>query len=232
LKAQGTLFLINTTFDPDSFPMDFNAFILQTTSAVAQPLPGINAQLKMSSMRRFLEISSSVKPLHPTYSSVLILLFPVNGEAFTVLMKRPDYGGVHSGQISLPGGKFEPDDETLMKTALREAQEEIGIHPESVHIIGRLTDLYIPPSRYLVSPFIGWTAHRPQFIRDPNEVAEVIEVGIAELFDEENQSVRKIRLPLGIRMKVPAYVVSGNQVIWGATAMILSEFKEVIRDLL
>ncbi|MFH1161490.1 MAG: CoA pyrophosphatase [bacterium] len=182
-------------------------------------------------MRRILELAGSINPVNPTYSSVLILLYPFEGDIFTVFMKRPDYGGVHSGQISLPGGKYEPADGDLKTTALRESQEEIGIFPKDVRIIGKLTDLYIPPSRYLVTPYVGWAPQRPAFVRDPKEVDEIIEIRINVLFKDETISVRKIKLPLGMHIKAPAFVVN-KQVIWGATAMILSEFWDVIRGLL
>ncbi|NQV01932.1 MAG: CoA pyrophosphatase, partial [Bacteroidia bacterium] len=131
----------------------------------------------------------------------------------------------------LPGGKQEPDDPDLSATALRESQEEVGINPEGVRVLGKLSDLYIPPSRYLVSPFVGWSSSRPEFVKDPTEVQEIIEVKISDLFSEGAYQVTKHKAGLGIQFKAPAFVVNGH-VIWGATAMILSEFKEVIREYL
>ena len=165
---------------------------------------------------------------NPIPSSVLLLLYPSEGEVFTVLMLRPDYGGIHSGQISLPGGRQEPVDPDLETTALRESQEEVGIIPENVRMLGRLSDLYIPPSRFLVTPFIGFSEARPDFVRDPTEVEEIIEINIRELFSEQAFQVKRHKVGMGVHIKAPAFVVN-NHVIWGATAMILSEFNELIK---
>ncbi len=170
--------------------------------------------------------SARVKP-----SGVLLLLYPVGEDLFMVFIQRPEYGGVHAGQISLPGGKQEPDDPDLTTTALRESKEEVGIVPERVRILGKLSDLYSPPSRYLVSPFVGYCSTRPEFVKDPAEVEEIIEVKICDLFSESAYQVTRHKVGLGIQIKAPAFVVNGH-VIWGATAMILSEFKEVIQEYL
>jgi len=209
--------------------MEFELFISRVGTELKKTLPGRNSQLKMSSMRWLFEMTGSINPRNPMESSVLILLYPFDNDIFTVLIKRPVYNGVHSGQISFPGGKHEPDDQDLQATALREAHEEVGIVQEEVKIIGKLTDLYIPPSKYLVTPFVGWIPQRPSFISNPEEVEELIEVSIRHLYREETISVKKINLPLGVHLNAPAFVI-GKHVIWGATAMILSEFLDVIRE--
>lgn len=201
------------------------------SEALSQPLPGLHAQLRMSSIRRGQELFGSVPSSKAKPSGVLLLLYPVGEDVFMVFIQRPHYGGIHAGQISLPGGKQEPNDPNLTTTALRESQEEVGLVPETVRILGKLSDLYIPPSRYLVSPFVGCCAVRPEFVRDPAEVEEIIEVNIRDLFSEGACQVTSHKVGLGIYIKAPAFVVNGH-VIWGATAMILSEFKEVIREYL
>lgn len=211
--------------------MPFDQFVLALTEALSQPLPGLHAQLRMSSMRRVQELMSSVPSARVKPSGVLLLLYPVGKDLFIVFIQRPEYGGVHAGQISLPGGKQEPDDPDLTTTALRESKEEVGIVPERVRILGKLSDLYIPPSRYLVSPFVGYCSTRPEFVKDPAEVEEIIEVKICDLFSESAYQVTRHKVGLGIQIKAPAFVVNGH-VIWGATAMILSEFKEVIQEYL
>jgi len=173
----------------------------------------------------------TIRPENPTPSSVLLLLYPYKGEVYTVFMLRPDYGGIHSGQISLPGGKQEPDDPDLQTTALRESYEEVGIIPEKVEVLGQLSDLYIPPSRFLVTPFIGFSDVRPDFVRDPAEVEEIIEINIRDLFSEKAFQVKRHKIGIGVHIKAPAFVVNSH-VIWGATAMILSEFNDVIREYL
>lgn len=212
-------------------PLSFDQFISSVSVALSQPLPGLKAQLRMSSMKRILELMGNVPSPKAKPSSVLILLYPVDNEIYTVLIQRPDYGGVHAGQISLPGGKREPGDTDLTETALRESKEEVGIVPDHITILGRLSDLYIPPSRFLVSPFVGFSPHRPDFRRDPDEVDEIIELKITDLFSAGAIQESTHKVGLGIQIKAPAFVVNGY-VIWGATAMILSEFKEVIKDFL
>jgi len=155
----------------------------------------------------------------------------MDNEPYIVFIRRPEYGGVHSGQISFPGGKQEPHDMDLSNTAMRESHEEVGIIPGKVRILGKLSDLYIPPSKFLVSPFLGYSTERPEFKRDPSEVDEVIEIKLSDLFRDQSVHVVKITTGLGVQIKTPAYVVDGT-VIWGATAMILSEFREVIRPIL
>jgi 8-oxo-dGTP pyrophosphatase MutT (NUDIX family) len=204
--------------------MPFDRFISQLTDALQQPLPGLSAQLQMSSMKRVQELMGSVPSAKAKQSGVLLLLYPVDQEINMVFIQRPEYSGVHSGQISLPGGKREPNDTTLIETALRESQEEVGIIPEDVRVLGKLSDLYIPPSKFLVSPFVGFCPNRPGFVKDPSEVDEIIEVKINDLFSDQALQVTKHNVGPGIQIKAPAFVVNGY-VIWGATAMILSEFK-------
>jgi len=209
----------------------FEHFIASISEALSRPLPGMQAQLRMSSMKRIQELAGTVSTSKAKPSSVLLLFYPIGNDIYTIFIQRPDYEGVHSGQISLPGGKREPDDSNLTETALRESYEEVGIIPEKIRILGKLSDLYIPPSRFLVSPFVGYSTQRPDFIIDPSEVDEIIEIKIRDLFSDTALQVTKHRIGLGIHIKAPAFVVNGY-VIWGATAMILSEFKEMIKEYL
>ncbi|MCX6265850.1 MAG: CoA pyrophosphatase [Bacteroidetes bacterium] len=163
-------------------------------------------------------------------SSVLILLYPLDGTIGFVLMLRPEYRGVHSGQISLPGGKYEDTDESLIYTALRESQEEVGIDPAQVQIIGQLTEMYIPPSNFLVTPVIGYQSSQPHFKADPKEVAKIIEIKLDDLMDKGNMQMKKMKLSVGFSLEVPSYFIDGN-IIWGATAMILSELREIVIDI-
>ena len=206
--------------------MNFEAFTSKLKAELDKPLPGMQAQLKMSSLKRIVALFKN-EPSNPTQSSVLILLYPNDGHIWFVLILRPDYDGVHSGQISLPGGKFEISDQSLSHTALREAEEEIGIDPDSIKILSPLTHLYIPPSNFLVSPFIGFTESRPVFKADPTEVDRIIEINLSDLINRDNITSRKIALKMGINIRVPCWEIEGN-IIWGATAMILSEFRELL----
>jgi 8-oxo-dGTP pyrophosphatase MutT (NUDIX family) len=194
-----------------------------------QPLPGREAQLRMSSMVRLRELLGKRIPDDVRQSGVLLLLYPRGPLPGIVLMLRPDYKGVHGGQISLPGGKWEPTDINIANTALREAQEEIGINPSDITILGNLTPLYIPPSNFLVNPIVGFQSKIPVFTPDPKEVAGIIEIGVEDLLEDANVLQKKIKLNLGITLKVPSYYINGH-VIWGATAMILSEFRVILYE--
>jgi len=210
--------------------MNFLSFITQVEERFHYPLPGFPAQIKMSSLTRIHQLMNMFKANDVIQSSVLLLLFPFKGEAGLVLTLRKEYEGVHSGQISFPGGKFEEDDDSLIFTALREAQEEIGIDTIQVQVLGQLTALYIPPSNFLVTPVVGFVPFQPEFIAEPHEVAKIIEIRISDLLEEQKIQQKKIKLRTGLSLKVPCFVIDGN-VIWGATAMILSEFKEMIKNI-
>jgi 8-oxo-dGTP pyrophosphatase MutT (NUDIX family) len=208
--------------------MAFEGFINKLTHELSQPLPGLQVQLRMTSNRRSKEMME-FRPLDKAIkSSVLILLYPgkENSQPSFVVILRPTYEGIHSGQISLPGGRFELSDENLMQTALRETKEEIGMDAGRVTIIGKLTELYIPPSNYLVQPFVGFTSSVPVFTPDPIEVEKIIEVPLRQLLDNKNRVQKEISIG-GVQFTAPSFAVKGTT-IWGATAMILNEFKEIV----
>ena len=197
---------------------------------LALPLPGREAQLKMAHAERRLNLSRYKIPAEARPGSVLILLFEDEGTIKLPLIMRSDYDGVHSGQIGLPGGKYEPEDADLQSTALRETEEEIGISKSDVSLIGRLTELYIPPSNFLVHPFVGTIPFKPEFVPDQNEVARIIELDLDTLMDENNISEKDIKLSTGITIRTPVFHFN-NDTDWGATAMMLSEFKSVLFEL-
>ncbi len=195
-------------------------------------LPGQKSQLTMAPALRRDEIRRLGKGMNAVSSGVLILLFPDReNQASTVFIQRPVYDGVHSGQISLPGGRREEYDPDLQNTALREAKEEIGINPDSVELSGKLSDLYIPPSNFIVSPFVGLYHQEPSFLPDPNEVEQVIPVKMAEFYQPENIREIPIRLTGGDCLPTPCYDINGR-IIWGATAMIMAEFLAFIKPFL
>jgi 8-oxo-dGTP pyrophosphatase MutT (NUDIX family) len=208
--------------------LEFHQFTGKLREELLKPLPGRDAQLKMSSLNRIRELMEKVSLKTSIPSSVLILFYPSvsRNEPTFVLIQRPEYNGVHGGQISLPGGRYEKEDKKLEITALRESREEVGVDPESVELIGRISDLYIPPSNFLVTPFIGITMHRPEFVPDPEEVAEIIEIPLKKLLDPKSRKTVKMKLFTGLSINAPCYEINGYR-IWGATAMILSEMKEI-----
>jgi len=162
-------------------------------------------------------------------SAVLALLYPNKNEIYTVLMRRHVYEGTHSGQISFPGGKRESLDKDLRETALREANEELAIDKNKVNIIGELTKVYIPPSRFLVSPFLGYVHERPNFIPEASEVSEIIEVPISQFLDVERLKEKYHFIPtLNSNIKIRYFDID-QRVVWGATAMMLSEISELLK---
>jgi 8-oxo-dGTP pyrophosphatase MutT (NUDIX family) len=200
-----------------------NNLISRLEEEFSKPLPGAEAQHRMSpSVRRQAQHQESFKQ-----GGVLILLYPYRDCIHTVLIKRAEYDGVHSGQVSFPGGMHEKGDRSLAYTALRETMEETGMTPETASIIGQLTPLHIPVSNILVFPFVAFSHTRPDFLHDPSEVQYLIETPVDELLNPLNCKTKIMQI-LGEPIDVPYYDIQDNH-IWGATAMIISEFLEIIR---
>lgn len=209
--------------------MSSHSFIELLKAQLLLPLPGKEAQKKMAPYRRLVYDIPDIAALNPKKGSILILIYPHQNQYLTAYIKRTEYKGVHSGQVSFPGGKFDPTDIKPENTALREAQEEIGINASGVEIIGRLTELYIPPSNFLVSPFVGFVSSKPIFEIEKREVASLIEVNLNTILDaSENVTTTLIKTGSDIVITAPAYQIQGY-VVWGATAMITSEFIEVMK---
>jgi 8-oxo-dGTP pyrophosphatase MutT (NUDIX family) len=141
-------------------------------------------------------------------------------------MKRNTYPGVHSGQISFPGGQKEDVDGDLIATALREADEELGINQLDVEVLGALTEVYIPPSNFLVEPIVGLQNERPSFKADATEVHSILEVPFSAFLKSENFKTSKVEAR-GYTLEVPSYHVH-NEVVWGATAMMISELTHLL----
>jgi 8-oxo-dGTP pyrophosphatase MutT (NUDIX family) len=189
-------------------------------------LPGTEAQIRMAPTNRLDDIRKMGEGRMPVKSSVLLLLYPLNErDAGVVFIRRPKYNGVHSGQISFPGGHYEPGDYDLRHTALRESQEEIGVDPKKIEVIGKLTDLYIPPSNHRVSPYVGVMHQKPVFKPDPIEVESILEVALADFSKAEHLQCKPILLTDGRHLETPCYYINEN-IIWGATAMMMAEFLE------
>ena len=202
--------------------------------ALAAPLPGIEGQIKMAPQPRPDQINRWDTSDNCREASVLLFLYPYTTprqsapELHLVLIRRPEYPGVHSGQIALPGGRRE-DNELLQSTALREAHEEVGLVPETVEIIGQLSSLYTPPSNFCIYPFVAFSPVRPEFRPDAIEVAELIEVPLSLLFNPATYKEEMWHIPNYGDRRVPFFDVFGHYV-WGATAMILSEFLTLLQN--
>jgi 8-oxo-dGTP pyrophosphatase MutT (NUDIX family) len=203
-------------------PQNIAIFIDQLEQELKSILPGRRAQYKMAP-----ELRLENRNGYYQNAAVMILLFIRNDAWHTVLMKRPEYTGAHSNQISLPGGKFEKSDADLQETALREIREEIGIDDSRIRILGNLSRLHIPVSGIEVLPVVGFYPDEPDFQPDPSEVAYLIETSLKDLVNPLNTR-EKIRTLMCKLVKVPYFQI-GEEQVWGATAMILSEFLEVVR---
>ncbi len=205
--------------------MAFNHYLDALKFQLQQDLPGEVAQNQMSRFGRE-QYDKQVAQL----AAVLVLIFPKNDELNLILTKRTSHrsSDKHSGQISFPGGSKDQQDLDLSITALRETHEEIGIAPETIHLMGKLTQLYIPVSKFLVQPFIGFSPHISSYHLQQEEVDQLIEVPLTMLLDESTQKQKDLKVQNGQIFKdVPYFNIYGH-VVWGATAMILSEFKAIL----
>lgn len=198
-------------------------------AALCRPLPGRKAQKRMAP-----DAGLPILPLpdrEPKQSGVLLLLYPSpeTGDLSLLLTRRTETVADHKGQISFPGGGFEPHDTTVSDTAMREACEEVGVCSDDIRLLGPLTPLYIPPSNFCVHPFVAYTPYRPPFMAQPEEVAELLEVPLSHLLDERNVVEEEWVLG-GAPTRVPFFQVHGHKV-WGATAVVLAEFVAVLKGL-
>lgn len=207
----------------------FDKFITQLDERLNQPLPGREAQIQMAPYpvdeRRFAE-----DPNRPSkQGGVMLLLYPHQGDIFMPLMKRPTYQGAHSGQVSFPGGKFEPEDTNLKATALRETEEEIGVRSAEVNVIGELSELFIIASNFKVFPTVGFVKERPVFVPDEVEVEDILEVSLSDLKNKNKRGVEEMTFGK-YTINSPYFDVHGH-VVWGATAMMLSEFLHLVDEI-
>ncbi|ASB51053.1 NUDIX hydrolase [Alkalitalea saponilacus] len=193
--------------------------------ALEKPLPGLVAHEFMAPSVRFTGTKEPDRKV-ARLSSVLILLYPSSKGLSIPFIQRPEYVGVHGGQISLPGGKCEPTDACYYDTALRETHEELGIDPDTVTLLGELSSLYIPNSNYIVYPQVGSLDGEPEFRPNQFEVKEVFDVPLNVFLEPVNRTL--IKNINGHRLEAPFFDVEGRQ-IWGATAMIMSEFAVALK---
>ncbi|MBL7791926.1 MAG: CoA pyrophosphatase [Saprospiraceae bacterium] len=207
-----------------------DTFIDYLQKRLTQPLPGREAQFRMAHLdRRYLPLA----PPDARLAGVLALFYPKNEDWHIVFIERKMASHAkdrHGGQISFPGGKFEEGDGHLQQTALREAHEEVGVDHTKVNVLGRLTELYIPISNFLVNPFVGYVNYTPQFSPQAEEVNGILEVPFSVFCQPDAR--QKTEVLLGNQLKisnVPYFDVMGK-VLWGATAMMMNELVEVVGD--
>ena len=204
-----------------------NRFINLLKTEIQKGLPGTEVQWEMSSSYRMFKNFPGLAGDDARVAAVLILLYPWKESVYTVFMQRPDYKGVHSGQISFPGGKEESTDENSIKTALRETHEEVGIDSDTISIIGTLTPLFIPVSNMIVTPVVGWTKERPDLKHQSDEVDFLFDADIRKFLDPLKIKIKPFEIR-GEMINVKYFDYEGHM-IWGATAMILNELLTIIR---
>jgi 8-oxo-dGTP pyrophosphatase MutT (NUDIX family) len=207
--------------------MYFTTFTQQLKERLTNhPLPGQDAQYIMAGENiKHKKINLSALSNYKK-SAVCLLFYPKAGEVCFVLIKRPATHQYHAGQIALPGGSCDGD-ETCEQTALRELFEETGVVINLQHVIGRLTPLYIPVSNFYIQPIVACINAVPLFNPHTDEVVELIEYKLKDILDESIVAETTVNLMQGIKIKAPYFNVQGN-VLWGATAMLLSEVKQLL----
>lgn len=196
-----------------------------------QPLPGEDTHLEFAPVRgRTSHFLATGKPYKS--SAVAIVLFPVNDNDLGVLItQRQTYEGKHSGQLSFPGGKKEESDRDLLQTAIRECEEEIGLQLREDELVGKLSQVYIPVSGFLIDPYVFFLEQAPeQFVLNEREVHQLHKVVLAPLFKDEAVDRRDVEvLPGTIVPNIPHFV-QGEVAIWGATALLLNEMKALFHQ--
>lgn len=203
-------------------------FIINKFESVEE-LPGIKAHQEVSPMNRPLSYEQ-IDTSEYRESSVMFFLYEKEGIPHTVAIERNTYHGAHSGQIALPGGKIEEFDPSLFGTAIREANEEIGVQPELVMELTQLSTVFIPVSRFVVNPFVSVLAQaNPEFIPDPREVRSIIEIPIDAILEEKSLQKTNIRTSGGLVLKDIPYFAIQDQIVWGATALIFNEVRHILR---
>lgn len=209
--------------------MDFQDFITCIPKIIAAPLLAQRAHdLMMPPERREMMKNLNFEEINPRKAAVMMLLYPKVNQTHLILILRNSYNGVHSSQIAFPGGKVALEDVTIQHAALRKTQEEIGITTDKINVIRAFTEVYIPPSNFIVYPFLGYCSEELHFIPDPNEVAELIEFPIIDFLNEATVVNKIVTLSNATTSTVPAFKIN-KHLVWGATAMMLSELKELLK---
>jgi 8-oxo-dGTP pyrophosphatase MutT (NUDIX family) len=208
--------------------MTLNEVCLRFQERLTRPLPGQHAH-DMFRAKPLGDLRPSFDHKHPPKpGGVIILLYEDNGMVRFPLIKRPDYPGAHGGQVSLPGGKAEPGEDSV-QAALRECEEEIGVSRQTITVLGTLSNFHVLPSNFLVTPVIAFFKGRPLFTPDPFEVARVIEARLSDVTADHAIKESEILAAGKYRMMAPHFQIEG-EMVWGATAMMLNEFRVILTE--
>ncbi len=213
--------------------MDFKVLSEKIPKIKNLALPGAPAHLEMAPEMRIAELKAmSKRPQSFRRAGVMALFYPgSDGMARLLFILRNRDSGVHSAQVAFPGGQYEEGDGNLSQTALRETEEEVGVPASGIQLIRPLSQIYIPPSKYEVSPFIGMLPETPVFKKQDSEVAALIEVPLGNVLSERSLIKRSLTTSYATDITVPAFLLEGH-VVWGATAMMLNEVKTLLKEIL
>jgi 8-oxo-dGTP pyrophosphatase MutT (NUDIX family) len=212
--------------------MNFQDFLKYVPKLVGVHLPATAAHFKMVPPDRVESLKKlNFDTINPKKAAVMMLFYPKKGRTHLVLIVRNSYEGFHSAQVALPGGKYETNDQTYANTALRETHEELGVDPKNIEIIMPFTKLYIQVSNFMVYPFLGICRHEVVFIPDGNEVVNVIELPLNDFLNDDLLVTTYMTTSYAEKIEIPAFQID-EHIVWGATAMMLSELKEVLKKVL
>ena len=213
--------------------MNFDQFLNSISKIKNIPLPAEASQFKMSPPFRLkLQELQKDKIEQAKKAGVMALFYPdINMQTNLVLILRKTYKGVHSAQVGFPGGKLEDADLSIEHAALRETYEEIGVAIQAIEVLKKMTEVYIPPSNFFVQPYVGITQVTPNFIKQDDEVEAILEVMLSDFLDDGNIITERVSTSYKVNVDVPAFKLN-EHVVWGATAMMLSEIKDLLKEML
>lgn len=213
--------------------MRFNSFLESVVKIKHLDLFGEISHAKMSPPYR-LELAEKMKArsVNAKKAGVMALFYPnANAETHLVLILRKTYKGVHSAQVGFPGGRYEDEDDDLMVTAIRETEEEVGVPESIVEVIKKMSPLYIPPSNFMVHPYVAVSETTPKFVKQEDEVEAIIEVNLEDFLNDSYCITTRVPTSFNVEVDVPAFKLNGH-IVWGATAMMLGEIKDLLKQVL